>query len=338
MSDQSERAEDPDYDVVVVGGGPAGCSAGIFTARYGFETVIFDSGNAALRRSAFLANYPGFPAGIDIDTFYDLLHGHAAEAGCPRVEEMVVAVDQSPAGEEDTEGSEARFAVETQLGRVVTARYVIAAAWYDGEYLRPVCGQDAFEMQEHHGEREERFDPDYPDEDGRTPIYGLYVAAPGGLRNEQAIISAGHGAHVARTCIEDNRRAQGYPEGVISRYYDWLRPESEFSGEWADRDRWRTWFENELSDDHEIDPETLADLREDYIDRAFETKLSPDEIDHRCNRAHQRLVEHIDDDVVLDRAREIQSERATDDADESSAPEEATNDTATTVGSSETKS
>lgn len=296
-------------DVVIVGGGPAGCSAGVFTARYGLDTVIFDRGNAALRRSAFLANYLGFPAGIDIDTFYDLMHDHVAEAGCEFVADMVTAISR-PNAESAT-----RFVVETQDGRSVRTDRVIAAAWYDGEYLRPLGGDDMFELHEHHGEQKERFDPDYPDRDGRTPVDGLYVAAPAGHRNAQAIVSAGQGAHVARSLIEDCRLDAGYPESAVSRHYDWLRPESDFSGEWADRDRWREWFENELPDDHDLDDDRLVELRERYIDRAFESKRSAQAVERRTERAQRRLLSSLDDDLVLERAREIDADANAVDAE-----------------------
>lgn len=56
MTDQGTELDSAD---VVVGGGPSGCAAAVFTARYGLDTVVFDRGNAALRRCASLENYLG---------------------------------------------------------------------------------------------------------------------------------------------------------------------------------------------------------------------------------------------------------------------------------------
>lgn len=296
-------------EVVIVGGGPAGCSAGVFTARFGLDTVIFDRGKAALPRSAYLANYLGFPAGIDIETFQHLIHDHAREAGCDIVEEMVVSIsDRSTDDPSGTEES-ARFRVETQHGSQLTAERVIAAAWYDGEYLRPSTGDEAFETVVHHGEKHEQFARDYSDADGRTPVDGLYVAAPNDRRNAQAITSAGQGAHVARSLIQDVRRARGYAGEVLTVRFDWLRPESEFTGEWAERDRWREWFGNELPDDHGLDAEERQRLREAYLDRAFETKLTDTEIERRTERGHRRLLEHLDDELILEYASGIRAAR-----------------------------
>jgi len=278
-------------DVVVVGGGPAGSTAAVFAARYGLATVVFDRGNAALPRCGYLENYPGFPGGVAVETFRDLLAAHVAEAGAALRAELVTAVSR------DGEG----FVVETDEGREMATSYVVAAAWYDGSYLRGL-GDDAamFETHEHHGESEERFAPDYPDADGRTPVEGLYVAAPNGDRNDQAVVAAGQGAHVARSLIEDDRRAAGYPEGVIREHYDWVRPEREFSGEWAERERWREWFENELPDDHGLAADELVEMRERYVDRAFETRVSPDEAEDRWADGVARLVEAVGEARVLD--------------------------------------
>jgi hypothetical protein len=278
----------------------------VFTGRFGLETTVFDRGKAALPRSAFLANYPGFPAGIDIQTFQSLLHDHAREAGCDIVEETVASVSRRP----PAAGDRRRFLVKTSDGTELTAERVVAAAWYDAAYLRPLTSEEAFETVVHHGEEHEQFDRDYADSDGRTPVEGLYVAAPNDGRNAQAITSAGQGAHVARSLIQDVRRAKGYAGDVLTARFDWLRPDSEFSGEWGDRDRWRQWFANELPDDHGLDAEELERLRESYIDRAFGTKLSDAEIKRRTARGQRRLLEHLDDEVILEYARELGDDTA----------------------------
>lgn len=288
---EADTAGGPDHDVVVVGGGPSGSAAAIFTARYGFDTVVYDRGNAALARAAFLENYPGFPGGIDPETLTDLLHDHVDAAGATRVPEPVDAVDRIESGE--------AFRVVTSEGEEVTARNVVAAAWYDGSYLKPLEEDgEMFEMELHHGEEREQLDREFPNADGSTPIDGLYVAAPTEQRNAQAITAAGHGAHVARTLLEDHRRAEGLA-GEVAPVYDWLRPESEFSGDWAERERWEEWFENELGDTDASQAE-IERLRDRYIDRAFESARSPEEIEELRHEGHRRLAEHLETEAVLD--------------------------------------
>lgn len=306
MTDGDGDVNDPDdtpcdHDVVIVGGGPAGCSAGVFTARFGLDTVVFDRGRSSIKRCAYLENYLGFPAGIDVETLYELMHDHANEAGCELIPDLVESVQEAEEGP--------GFVVQTQVREPVTARYVIAATRYDGEYLRPLGDEAAmFETVEHHGEPHERFDRSYAGPDGTTPVGGLYVASPSAEADRQAIVAAGRGARVGLTVVEAVRRERGYPDGVAD-HYDWMRLEAELDEEWSDRDRWREYFERQLPDEHDPDDDRLTELREKEIDRYMETYLGGDEIESRIDRGHRRLLEYVDDELVLERAREIESER-----------------------------
>ncbi|GAA0658332.1 FAD-dependent oxidoreductase [Salarchaeum japonicum] len=290
----------PPRDVVVVGGGPAGCSAAVFTARYGLSTIVFDRGRSSLQRCAYLENYPGFPAGIDVGTFYDLIHDHVEEAGADLVSDMVVSVDRAADGE---------FVVERQEGDAVRARRVVAATRSDADYLRSLTGDGAFVEHTHDGETHEHFDPEYADPDGRTPVEGLYVASPAGEQDVQVVVAAGQGAHVARTVLGDVRRERGYPEMVAS-HYDWRRRDAELTGEWRERDRWRELFAERAPDDLDLADDRVVELREREIDRRLDAYLDDEEVTARTERGQDRLLEHIDDERILAAAREIEAERA----------------------------
>jgi hypothetical protein len=296
---ESMEMTEYDHDVVIVGGGPAGCSAGVFTARYGLDTVVFDRGRSSLRRCAHLENYLGFPAGIDIDTFYGLLHDHAEDAGCEVVPDMVETVRRDGDG----------FRVETRKGEGVFTDCVVAATRHGGEYLRPLDDErEMFETHEHDGETHEHFDRSYADMDGRTAVDGLYVASPSEEADRQAIVAAGRGGRIGLTIIKDIRQERGYP-ATVADHYDWVRRETELDDEWRTRERWREWFANRVPDDHDLGEEQRTSLREREIDRRFEKYLSTDEIGQRLIHGHDRLLEHIDDDRILEYAREIETER-----------------------------
>ena len=212
----------PDHDVVIVGGGPTGCSAGVFCARDGLDTVIFDRGRSSIQRCGHLENYLGFPAGIDIEMFYDLLHDHAKTAGCEIVPNLVESVERTD--------DEAGFRVVPQEGDPVTARRVVAATRYDGEYMRGLDDDAAmFETHEHDGEEHEHFTKDYADHDGTTPVERLYVATPSD-EDDQAIIAAGRGARVARRVIADAKTDDGWWAEVAGGV-DWVRRETELDDE-----------------------------------------------------------------------------------------------------------
>lgn len=293
-----------DHDVVIVGGGPAGCSAGIFTARYGLETVIFDRGRSSLQRCAHLENYLGFPAGIDIETLYGLMHDHAEVAGCGYVPDLVESVTRT----DDEDG----FVVETEQGKHVTTRRLIAATRYGGEYLRGLDEENAmFESYEYDGEDRERFDKGYAETDGTTPVDRVYVASPSAESDSQAIVAAGRGARTGITVVEDVRREQGYP-GPIANYYDWVRREEELEGEWRDRDRWEHYFDDRMPDDHDLEEAKRLEIREREIDRRLEQYIERSNREQRRTRGQERLLEHVDDERILDAAREITAKRESD--------------------------
>lgn len=71
------------YDLVIVGGGPAGITAAIYAAREGISTLVVErsglGGQAAITER--LDNYPGFPDGVTGEEFRSRLVAHAERFG-----------------------------------------------------------------------------------------------------------------------------------------------------------------------------------------------------------------------------------------------------------------
>lgn len=278
-----------DADVAIVGGGPTGCAAGVFTARDDFETVIFDRGPSSLRRCASLENYLGFPCGIDVETFLELAHDHAVQAGCRVRRDLVEAVTVS------TDGG---FRIEPQTDETITARFVLAATKHGADYLRGLdSNEPLFVAEERDGETSQRFDPSCLDDDGRAPIDGLYVAGPLAGRGDQAIVAAGHGATVARTILRDVRRAEGYWSWFATRY-DWVRRTTDLRDEWASADRWIARFEQDAPDD--LEPATVERLAEAYAAEHVDAHVEPAVAADRAECGQRRLAETLDDDILLE--------------------------------------
>ncbi|MBN1376508.1 MAG: thioredoxin-disulfide reductase [Dehalococcoidia bacterium] len=55
-----------EYEVVILGGGPAGLTAGLYSSRYGIKTVLIERGmfGGKIVNARHVENYPGFPLGI----------------------------------------------------------------------------------------------------------------------------------------------------------------------------------------------------------------------------------------------------------------------------------
>lgn len=65
------------YDVVIIGRGPAGISAALYTVRAGLSTAILYSGDGALEKAHKIDNYYGFPGGV---SGQELLEGGMEQA------------------------------------------------------------------------------------------------------------------------------------------------------------------------------------------------------------------------------------------------------------------
>lgn len=99
------------YDTLILGGGPAGYSAALYTARAGLDTLVVEklSPGGQMATTDIIDNYPGFDAGVDgIELGMKMMAG-AERFGAKTAYAEVTKVDLAP-----------------EIKRVVTT---------DGEYL-----------------------------------------------------------------------------------------------------------------------------------------------------------------------------------------------------------
>ena len=82
------------YDVIVIGGGPAGYTAALYAARAGFHTLIIErvTVGGQMTQTTQIDNYPGFPQGIDGVTLGMEMQAGAERFGAETVYEAVTRV------------------------------------------------------------------------------------------------------------------------------------------------------------------------------------------------------------------------------------------------------
>lgn len=124
------------YDLIIIGGGPAGLTAAIYAAREGAETLLIErsglGGQAGI--TVGLDNFPGFPEGISGQEFSERVAQQAKRFGV----EILQAVDV-----EKMEMEEGYHEAYTSDGRHVHSRAVLIATGASYRRLE-VPGEDDF--------------------------------------------------------------------------------------------------------------------------------------------------------------------------------------------------
>jgi thioredoxin reductase (NADPH) len=172
------------YDVVIIGAGPAGASAGIFTAKAGKKTLILDNDKSVTKR-AWLENHYGAPS-ISGPDLVEAGKGQATKFGAEIVQSDATSIKKEANG----------LVVVTDNGE------------YEAKHVILATGMSV-ELGENSGVTtkpgtEPRIKAIYDvDQAGKTNIEGIWAAGTCAGVSMHTIITAGDGAKVAINIISE---------------------------------------------------------------------------------------------------------------------------------------
>ncbi len=112
------------YDVIILGAGPAGISAGLYAKRAGANVLILYHGISNLEKASKIDNYYGFENGIDGEMLYKAGIKQAKNLSINVCEEEVIDISKP----------EQNFIVETANNQYLTKTVIIATG---NKKLRP---------------------------------------------------------------------------------------------------------------------------------------------------------------------------------------------------------
>jgi len=108
-----------EYEVIIIGGGPAGLTAGLYTSRAGLKSLLIERGlfGGQMVNARLVENYPGFPEGISGFDLGQVMHQQALRYGLQITTEEVASITPGqPHRVEVTDGDLAAGAVIIATG------------------------------------------------------------------------------------------------------------------------------------------------------------------------------------------------------------------------------
>jgi thioredoxin reductase (NADPH) len=170
------------YDILIIGAGPAGASAGIFAAKAGKKTLLIDSDKSMTKR-AWIENHYGINE-ISGPELVDLGKQQATKLGAEIIESQVTNIEKIDSG----------FKVESENGVFEAGQIIIATGV--GLDLAEKVGLTTTAGPEPRIKTVLEVASD-----GKTNIDGIWAAGTIAGVSVHTIITAGHGAAVAINVI-----------------------------------------------------------------------------------------------------------------------------------------
>jgi len=85
-------------DVIIIGAGPAGITAGIYAKRSNLEVILLDKKQSSLKKAEKIENYYGFEKGISGEKLYNIGINQAENIGIDIKKEEVIKIEEIEKG------------------------------------------------------------------------------------------------------------------------------------------------------------------------------------------------------------------------------------------------
>lgn len=173
------------YDVAIIGGGPAGQSAALFTGKAGLKTLLLDNEKGLTKRALLRNHY-----GIGEITGADLVAAgrkQAESSGAEIIKAQVTLVSKTDEG----------FRIETESGESFETKQVILATGSNPK-LAQAIGLKTKDGREKYVKTVIETDPT-----GRTSIDGIWAAGVAAGVSVHTIVTSGDGAKTAINLISE---------------------------------------------------------------------------------------------------------------------------------------
>ena len=104
------------YDVIIIGAGPAGISASLYTQRANKKTLVLYEDPSGLEKAKKIENYYGFEEGISGSELYEIGIKQAKNVGVTVKKEEVIKIEKT----------EKEFLVKTTQGEYLSKKVILA--------------------------------------------------------------------------------------------------------------------------------------------------------------------------------------------------------------------
>lgn len=184
------------YDIAIIGAGPAGASAAIFTAKAGKSTLLFEN-NKGMTKRAWFENYYGITA-VGGPELVETGKAQAVKFGAELKEETVTGITPSDSG----------LVIETETGSY-EAKHVLLATGALTDLAETIG------LQTKEGTEPRIKTIVETDAEGRTSIPGIWAAGTVAGVSVHAVITAGDGAKAAINMISELNGARYVDHDVL---------------------------------------------------------------------------------------------------------------------------